>query len=114
MMNEKLQELKDLIKSNLNNIKDKKNINTLYEELEQLRKQMDTYDSLWTNLKDWKKRMFAFNKKDKCIVELYDIVTDFKKYSDKDQVLVIKKLEELSKIKDRTFLDKIISVLRAS
>lgn len=115
MSNIKIEELKNLIKSNIKSIKDKKNINNLHDELEKLRKEMDKYDNLWTNLKDWGKRIFTFNnKKEKCIVELYDIVTDFGSYTPKDQDLVIKKLEELSKIKDRTFLDKIISVLRAT
>ena len=63
----------------------------------------------------WFKRLFKFGKKkDLCIAQLIDIVNDFDKYKPEDKRKTINKLTELSKIKDRTFLEKIISVLRAS
>lgn len=114
-MDKKVKELEEIIKNNIKTIKDKKNLSSLCDGLEQLRKSMDSYDSLWTNTKDWIKRLFKFGKKkDLCIAQLIDIVNDFNQYKTEDKQKVINKLTELSKIKDRTFLQKIISVLRAS
>ena len=114
-MDKKAKELEEIIKTNIKTIKDKKNLSSLCDGLEQLRKSMDSYDSLWTNTKDWFKRLFKFGKKkDLCIAQLIDIVNDFNQYKTNDKQKVINKLTELSKIKDRTFLQKIISVVRAS
>ena len=45
---------------------------------------MDSYDSLWTNTKDWFKRLFKLGKKkDLCIAQLIDIVNDFNQYKAK-------------------------------
>ena len=115
MNNEQTKELENIIKANVKSIKDKKNLSELYEGLEQLRKEMDSYDGLWKNTKDCFRRFFKFGqKKELCITELVDIVSDFDEYKSQDKQKVINKLTELSKIKDRTFLEKIISVLRAT
>ena len=114
-MDKKAKELEGIIRSNIKSIKDNKNLSSLCDGLEELRKSMDSYDSVWTNTKDWLKRLFKFGKKkDLCIAQLIDIVNDFDKYKTEDKRKTINKLTELSKIKDRTFLEKIISVLRAS
>ena len=117
----KLKDIKTLekeIKNNLEKIKDKDNLNQMFEIISPLRKKMDKYDAFLVNFKDGLKRVGIFlfgNKiKNKIINDLFDLVEGFENYSEEDKKYTLQKLEEIAKIHDRTLWEKIISVLRAS
>lgn len=113
-----IKSLEKEIKENLIKIKDKDNLNKIFEIISPLRKKMDTYDSFLINCKDKFKRVGTFifgNKiKSQIINNLFDIVEGFDNYSIEDKQYTLIKLEEIAKIHDRSFWEKIISVLRAS
>lgn len=105
------------IKNNLKSIKDKENLKRIYSVLTPLREKMDKYDSFLTNIKDSVCRFSAsfFNRtKKKIYYELLDIVEGYEFYSEEDKKYTLEQLTEAAKIHDRTFLEKIISVLRGS
>lgn len=116
-MDERLKQLQEEIKTNINAISDKGNINKIFSIIKPLRKKMDKYDNILVNIKDGFIRLkthFLGNKKDKIINDLYDVVEGFQFYSPDDKNYTINSLNDIAKIKDRSFWDKLISVLRGS
>ena len=113
-----IKEIEKEIKNNLDNIKDKDNLKQMYEIISPLRKKMDKYDPFLINFKDGIKRVgtFIFGNKTKAKItnDLFDIVEGFSNYSIEDKNYTLLKLEEIAKIHDRSFWEKIVSVLRAS
>jgi len=116
-MDERLKQLQEEIKANINAMRDKGNINKIFSIIKPLRKKMDKYDNFLVNTKDGFIRLkthFLGNKKDKIINDLYDVIEGSHFYSLDDKNYTINTLNEIAKIKDRSFWEKIISVLRGS
>lgn len=113
-----IKTLEQEIKDNLKSIKDKKNLKKIYEIIKPLRKKMDKYDGILTNIKDWLKRVattiFNNNYKNHIINDLFDIVEGYNFYSPEDKQFTLDELQKVANIRDRTFWEKVVSVLRAS
>ncbi len=113
-----IKALEQDIKNNLKSIKCKKNLKKIYEIIKLLRKKMDKYDGLLTNIKDGLKRVattiFNNHYKSHIINDLFDIVEGYDFYSSEDKQYTLDELQKVANIHDRTFWEKVVSILRAS
>ena len=93
-----IEQLKDLIKTQIEKINDTQKIKTLKEQLTVLRKSLDRYDGFFGNIKDAFKRKFAGGDAQVCILNLYDIVDTFPKYEPADKQKTIVELTKISAV----------------
>ena len=89
-------QLKELIKTQIEKINDTQKIKALREQLTVLRKSMDKYDKFFGNIKDAFKRKFAGGDAQVCILDLCDIVDTYPKYSPEDKQKTIVELTKIS------------------
>ena len=91
-------QLKELIKTQIEKLNDSQKLKALKEQLTVLRKSLDRYDKFFGNLKDAFKRKFAGGDAQVCILNLYDIMDTFPKYSPQDKQRTIVELTRISAI----------------
>lgn len=79
---------------------------------------MDKYDKFLTNVKDSLKRIATTisnnNYKNHIINDLFDVVEGYNFYSPEDKQYTLVELQKVANIRDRTFWEKVVSVLEAS
>ena len=113
-----IKNLEQEIKDNIENIKEKRNLKKIYGIIKPLRKKMDKYDKFLTNVKDSLKRIattfFNNNYKNHIINDLFDVVEGYNLYSPEDKQYTLVELQKVANIRDRTFWEKVVSVLEAS
>ena len=113
-----IKNLEQEIKDNLENIKEKRNLKKIYGIIKPLRKKMDKYDKFLTNVKDSLKRVattiFRNHYKNHIINDLFDVVEGYNFYSPEDKQYTLVELQKIANIRDRTFWEKVVSILEAS
>lgn len=113
-MSKEKKELIEQFNSLISTVDDKKKQEQISEKLAALNNTLEHYDTKWENLVDAFTLFFVKNKKSRMTKIFNDVVDKYDKYSSTEKETIKNTLNEIVKICNENFWDKILRILGAS